>query len=64
MFEADLKYRTMQGQAVNEKEEREQFKERMEKKKVEAYKAEQARWKEMTEKDIDPQQSESVSLRI
>ena len=64
MFEADLKYRTMQGQAVNEKEEREKFKERMEKKKAEAYKAEQARWKEMTEKDVDPPQSKSVSIRI
>jgi len=64
MFEADLKYRTMQGQAVNEKDEREKFKESMEKKKAEAYKAEQARWKEMTEKDVDPPQSTSVSIRI
>ncbi len=47
MFEADIKWRTMQGQAVNESEERTQFREAQEKKKAEAYKKEQERWKQM-----------------
>ena len=65
MFEADLKYRTMQGQAVNESEERTQFKEGQEKKKADAYKAEQERWTQMDKQDIDPpEEAKSVSLRI
>ena len=45
MFEADLKYRTMQGQAVNESEERKQFRENQEKKKAEAAKKAAKNWK-------------------
>lgn len=60
MFEADLKYRTMQGQAVNESEERKQFKERQEKKKTEAYKAEQERWKKMSMEDVEPPEVKTV----
>merc|ERR1712194_283567 len=47
MFEANLKYRTMQGLAVNESEERKAFKEDQKKKKEEAYKSEKERWKKM-----------------
>lgn len=65
MFEADLKYRTMQGQAVNESEERTQFKEDQEQKKADAYKAEQERWKQMDKQDIDPpEEAKTVSMRL
>lgn len=64
MFEASLKYRTMQGQAVNESEEREQFKKDQEKKKAEAYKAEKERWDKMTKQDVDPEEVKTVSLRF
>ena len=53
MFEADLKWRTMQGQAVNESEERKQFRETQEKKKAEAYKKEQERWKQMQMDELE-----------
>lgn len=54
MFEADIKYRTMQGQAVNESEERKKFKEEQEKKKADAYKKEQERWKKMELEELEP----------
>jgi hypothetical protein len=54
MFEADLKYRTMQGQAVNESEDRKKFKEAQEKKKADAYKKEQERWKKLQMEDLEP----------
>lgn len=63
MFEADLKYRTMQGQAVNESEERQQFREEQERKKTEAYKKEQDRWKQMTMEEIEPPEDKTVSFR-
>jgi len=47
MFEANLKYRTMQGLAVNESEERKAFREDQKKKKEEAYRSEKERWKKM-----------------
>ena len=64
MFESSLKYRTMQGQAVNESEEREQFKKDQEKKKAAAYKAEKERWDKMTKQDVDPEEVKTVSLRF
>ena len=60
MFEADLKYRTMQGQAVNESEERVNFKLEQEKKKAGAYKAEQERWQEMKYDELEPKEDKSV----
>ncbi|KAL7551787.1 hypothetical protein ACHAWF_014979 [Thalassiosira exigua] len=62
MFEADLKYRTMQGQAVNESEERTQFREDQEKKKAEAYKKEQERWKNMQYDELDPAEDRTLKL--
>merc|ERR1719221_158648 len=52
LFEADLKWRTMQGQAVNESEERKQFREEQEKKRNEAFKAEKERWSKMQYDDV------------
>merc|ERR1712176_372004 len=52
MFEADLKYRTMQGQSVNESQER---------KKAEAYKKEQERWKQMQYDELDPPEERTIS---
>ncbi|KAL7527460.1 hypothetical protein ACHAXR_003947 [Thalassiosira sp. AJA248-18] len=63
MFEADLKYRTMQGQAVSESEERKQFREDQEKKKAEAYKKEQDRWSKMEYDELEPPEEKSVSFR-
>ncbi len=64
MFEADIKYRTMQGQAVNESEERKKFKEEQEKKKAEAYKKEQERWKKMELEELEPKTTvKPVSFR-
>jgi len=54
MFEADLKYRTMSGLAVNESEERAQFKEDQKTRKAAAYKKEQDRWNSMTTEDMEP----------
>lgn len=63
MFEADLKYRTMQGQAVNESEERKQFRENQEKKKAEAYKKEQERWQQMQYDELEPKEdNQSIGL--
>lgn len=62
MFEADLKYRTMQGQAVNESEERVEFKLEQEKKKAGAYKAEQERWQDMKYDELEPKEDKSVRL--
>lgn len=62
MFEADLKYRTMQGQAVNESEERKEFREDQEKKKAEAYKVEQERWKQMQYEELDPRDDRTVTF--
>ena len=62
MFEADLKYRTMQGQAVNESEERKQFREDQERKKAEAYKKEQERWKQMKYEELDPRDERTVTF--
>lgn len=53
MFEADLKYRTMQGQAVSESEERKKFREDQQKKKEEAYRSEKERWKKMKYSELD-----------
>lgn len=63
MFEADLKYRTMQGQAVSESEERQKFREGQEAKKKEAYKAEQERWKQMEYGELEPPEERTVSFR-
>jgi len=54
MFEADLKYRTMQGQAVNETEDRAQFKIDQEKKKADAYQEEKNRWNKMSMEELEP----------
>merc|ERR1712157_103957 len=54
MFEADLKYRTMQGQSVNESEERKTFRDSQERKKADAYKKEQERWEQMQYDELDP----------
>ncbi|KAK1745755.1 hypothetical protein QTG54_003679 [Skeletonema marinoi] len=54
MFEADLKYRTMMGLAVNESEERAQFKEDQKARKAAAYKKEQDRWNNLSTEDIEP----------
>jgi len=54
MFEADLKYRTMQGQAVNENKERKIFREDQKKKKEDAYRSEKERWKKMQFSELDP----------
>lgn len=62
MFEADLKYRTMQGQAVNESEERKAFREGQEKKKAEAYKKEQERWSQMEYDELDPKDDKTVTF--
>lgn len=62
MFEADLKYRTMQGQAVNESEERKTFREEQEKKKAAAYKKEQERWTKMQYEELEPPEEKTVSL--
>ncbi|KAL3796529.1 hypothetical protein ACHAW5_004431 [Stephanodiscus triporus] len=62
MFEADLKYRTMQGQAVSESEERKKFKENQEKKKAEAYKMEQERWKKMQIDELEPKEIKGIRL--
>ena len=53
MFEADLKYRTMQGQAVSESEERKKFREDQQKKKEEAYRSEKERWKKMKYSELE-----------
>ena len=52
LFEADLKWRTMQGQAVNESEERKLFREEQEKKRNEAFEAEKERWSKMQYDDV------------
>lgn len=62
MFEADLKYRTMSGLAVNESEERAKFKEQQKEKKAAAYRKEQERWNSMTNEDIEPTEQKSVSF--
>lgn len=62
MFEADLKYRTMQGQAVSETEERAQFKVDQEKKKAEAYQEEKDRWTNMQYDELEPSQDSTISL--
>jgi hypothetical protein len=62
MFEADLKYRTMQGQAVSESEERKKFKENQERKKAEAYKMEQERWKQMQIDELEPKEAKGIRL--
>lgn len=62
MFEADLQYRTMQGESVNESEEREQFKEVQKQKKAAAYKAEKERWTNMNYDELDPKEDNSISL--
>lgn len=62
MFEADLKYRTMQGQSVNEAEERVAFKEGSEKRKAEAYKKEQERWEKMQYDELDTKEDKTVRI--
>jgi hypothetical protein len=62
MFEADLKYRTMQGQAVSESEERIKFKESQEKKKAEAYKLEQERWTKMQIEELEEKNVKGIRL--
>jgi len=62
MFEADLKYRTMKGLAVNESEERAQFKEKQKEKKAAAYKKEQERWNSMTTEDVEPPEQTAVTF--
>jgi len=62
MFEADLKYRTMQGQSVNETDERVQFKEDQEKKKAEAYQEEKDRWNNMQYDELEPAQDTTITL--
>ena len=62
MFEADLKYRTMQGQAVSECEERIKFKESQEKKKAEAYKLEQERWTKMQIEELEEKNVKGIRL--
>ena len=62
MFEADLKWRTMHGLAVNESEERAQFKEKQKQKKAAAYKKEQDRWNSMTTEDVEPPEQKSVTF--
>jgi len=61
MFEADLKYRTMQGQAVSESEERQQFRDAQEAKKKDAYKQEQERWKKMEYQELEPPEEKTIS---
>ncbi len=61
MFEADLKYRTMSGLAVNESEERAQFKEDQKARKAAAYKKEQDRWNSMTTEDVEPQEQTNTN---
>jgi len=62
MFEADLKWRTMQGQAVSETEERKQFRADQEKKKAEAYKTEQERWQKMQYEELEPPEDATVRM--
>jgi hypothetical protein len=62
MFEADLKYRTMQGQAVSESEERKKFRENQEKKKMEAYSAERERWEKMQYEELEPPEEKTLSI--
>ena len=62
MFEALLKYRTMQGQAVSESEERIKFKESQEKKKAEAYKLEQERWTKMQIEELEEKNVKGIRL--
>ena len=62
MFEADLKYRTMQGQAVSESEERKKFKENQEMRKAEAYKTEQERWKKMQIDELELKEVKGIRL--
>ena len=62
MFEADLKYRTMQGQAVSESEERIKFKESQKKKKAEAYKLEQERWTKMQIEELEEKNVKGIRL--
>ena len=62
MFEADLKYRTMMGLAVSEREERARFKENQKEKKAAAFKKEQDRWNSMTTEDVEPPESNSVTF--
>ena len=64
MFEADLKYRTMKGQSVNESEERTEFREAQEKKKKEAYSAERERWDKMAYEELEPPQDKSITLGL
>lgn len=61
MFEADLKYRTMQGQAVSESEERKKFREDQKKKKEEAYRFEKERWKKMQYSELDSNEKRAKS---
>ena len=56
MFEALLKYRTMQGQAVSESEESQ------EKKKAEAYKLEQERWTKMQIEELEEKNVKGIRL--
>lgn len=62
MFEADLKYRTMKGQSVNESEERMAFREAQETKKKEAYSAERERWDKMAYEELEPPEEKTISL--
>lgn len=62
MFEADLKYRTMSGLAVNESEERAKFKEEQKARKAAAYKKEQDRWNSMTTEDVEPTEQTTVTF--
>jgi len=62
MFEADLKYRTMLGQSVDEVGERAQFKVDQEEKKAEAYKVEQERWNKMQYEELEPPQETTITL--
>jgi len=64
MFEADLKYRTMQGQAVNDSEERKQFRDNQEKKKADAYKTEQERWQKMQYDELDPTEERTKTFGL
>jgi hypothetical protein len=47
---------------VNESEERKQFREDQEKKKAEAYKKEQERWKNMQYDELDPAEDRTLKL--
>lgn len=64
MFEADLKYRTMMGLAVNESEERANFQEKQKQKKAAAYKKEQDRWNSMTTEDVELPEQKSVTFGV